>query len=125
MVFLTGDEKEAFASIKRAMRLNPYHSDWYEQGLGVAAYAAGRYSDAITALLEVTFHVVDSRVAFAASYAKLGQTEQARQQAQEIIKLEPDFTSERWIERMAFADEADASHFREGLRQAGLPGLSE
>ncbi len=125
MVFLTGEADKAVANIKRAMRLNPHHSDWYEQGLGLAAYAARRYEEAVAALEKVTYHAIDSRAAFAASYAQLGRMEEARQQLAEILKLQPDFSISGWIEKNRFQLPEMAQHFRDGLEKAGLPDRSE
>ena len=103
MVFLTGEAEEAVANIKRAMRLNPFHDDWYEQGLGIAAYAARRYEEAVAALAKVRYHAIDSRAAFAASYAQLGRMKEAKQQVDQIMKLQPNFTISQWIDKNAWA----------------------
>lgn len=121
MIFLIGDPEEGVKVVKQAMRLNPYHAEWYRHGLGNAQYAAGQYEDAIATLKTIETHVLDSRVAFAASYARLGMQKQAEEQKAFVLELEPDFSIAEWLMRHGVTEETDvAKQFREGLEKAGL-----
>ncbi|MCR9212902.1 MAG: tetratricopeptide repeat protein [Proteobacteria bacterium] len=121
MIFLTGDAPEGVKTVKQAMRLNPYHAEWYRHGLGNAQYAAGQYEDAIATLKTIETHVLDSRVAFAGSYAQLGQMKEAEEQKAFILGLQPDFSIAEWLVRHGVTEDANvAKHFREGLEKAGL-----
>jgi adenylate cyclase len=46
---MAGRAEEGVNLIREAMRLNPFHPDWYWSSLAVAAYAAHRYEDALGA----------------------------------------------------------------------------
>lgn len=121
MALLGIDARGGVEAIKKAMRLNPHHPDLYERLLGNTAYTARNYEEAIAALKKVKRHVRKSRAYLAASYAQLGRLEEARVEANETLKLDPDATVERLSSLMPFRNPTDLDHFREGLRKAGLP----
>ena len=118
---LWGRAEEGIAAIEKAMRLNPQHPEWYERGLGVAAYTARHYEDAIAALNKVKEHVRISRAYLAASYAQLNLIAEATAEMDETLKLDPDATVESIISLQPYRNSADRDHFRDGLRKAGLP----
>jgi len=51
----------------------------------------------------------------------LGNAERARHHAAETLRLKPDFTIARAIERQPLRRESDRAHLLEALRKAGLP----
>jgi adenylate cyclase len=58
----------------------------------------------------------------AAIYAQLGKLEEARAEAAEALRIEPEWTIEGTQARLyAFKRAEDAEHFFDGLRKAGLP----
>jgi adenylate cyclase len=67
--------------------------------------------------------VQSPHLTLAAAYAQLGQFEEARAEAAEVIRINPGFTIEgykRFI-LMVYKDPKDAEHRLDGLRKAGLP----
>jgi tetratricopeptide (TPR) repeat protein len=44
-----GNPEEGIDRLREAMRLNPYHPDWYWSDLSLALYAKRRYDEAIEA----------------------------------------------------------------------------
>ena len=57
----------------------------------------------------------------AASLAKLGQMEGARQVMQDLLRIEPHLTATKLRWRLRHMDESVLTPFLEGLRLAGLP----
>ena len=58
----------------------------------------------------------------AATYAQLGQLEEARAEAAEVLRLQPNYTIAGTTRRVVgFKDPKDDKHFFDGLRKAGLP----
>ncbi len=55
-----------------------------------------------------------------ASYAHAGRLEEARTEAEYVLKLKPDFSTEAWIQNEP-PYEPYRSLLRDGLRKAGLP----
>ena len=58
----------------------------------------------------------------AVSHAQAGQQEKAAAQATEVLKLEPGFTAEAWVENDFYQPgSSSAALLIEGARKAGLP----
>jgi adenylate cyclase len=58
----------------------------------------------------------------AATYARLGLLEEARAEAAEVLRVQPNYTITGTQRRlMAFKCAKDGRHFFDGLRKAGLP----
>ncbi|MCY1238958.1 hypothetical protein D9M72_517220 [compost metagenome] len=57
----------------------------------------------------------------AATYAQLGRLEGARRAAAELLKLNPEFSIERYSARAPYRDTTLLARYVEGLRLAGLP----
>ncbi len=112
---------EGIELVKKAMRLNPSHPDWYEKSLGLAAYIARRYDESISAFRKVEHMTPDSRGYFAASYAQLGRMEEARAEVAKLLELQPEFSIRKQAQKLYFKNPADLEHLLDGLRKAGLP----
>lgn len=116
---ISGRFDEGIARIRDAMRLNPYHPEWYWVDLGTAFIAAGRFEDA----LEAYSHranpkpFVLSRVA--CCLAHLGRIEEAGQVRDQILQLQPDFRIRD--HRVPFPNNQLKEVILEGMRKAGLP----
>jgi adenylate cyclase len=104
-----------------AMRLNPLYPEWYLWGLGVACFAAQRYQEAVDALERITQQNSESLAYLAASYAALGKLEPANAKARAILALEPDFTIDRFAQRLAGAGSAFRDNLLTMLRATDLP----
>ena len=63
---------------------------------------------------------VASRRSLAASYARLGRLEEAREIARQILETNPDFTVSKWRE-IGPSSNPNKEYFLESLRLAGLP----
>jgi tetratricopeptide (TPR) repeat protein len=117
-----GRPQDAIAQMKKAMRLNPLSPHWYAWFLGLAYYHAGQYEEAIVALKPLLhllgWDTVSLRLA--ASYAQLGRLDEARAQAAEVLKLNPDFSIATFSKTAAYKNPSDLEHFLDGLRKAGL-----
>ncbi len=87
----------------------------------ICIYTARRYEDAITALKGMHEQHPESRLYLAASYAQLGQDEEAEAIAAEVLEEDPDFSTARWAETEPYVNQADRDHIIDGLRKAGLP----
>jgi TolB-like protein/Tfp pilus assembly protein PilF len=115
-----GRAHEGVEMIRLAMRLNPFHPEWYWGDLGFALYDARRYEEALQAFKRIASrkkHWLVARIA--ACYAQLGRLDEARSQVPEVLRLKPDFRLS--TEKLAYKNAADAEHVFEGMRKAGLP----
>lgn len=114
-----GRIEEGLDNFREAMRINPYHPDWYWTTLGRVLYIARRYGDAIEALKRKSQPPTWVLSRLAACYGQLGRMDEAAQTVAEILRRKPDFTISK--QRAAGWGPTQWDHFREGLRKAGLP----
>ncbi|MDH3451122.1 MAG: hypothetical protein OEN20_01795, partial [Gammaproteobacteria bacterium] len=120
MPALTGKAEEGIELVKKAMRLSPFHDDWYEASLALAYFVARRYEEVITTLRSVGTLTINRRQMLAASYAFTGRLEEARKEVVAILEMQPD-SSLGAMDKKFFLTDAELAHVREGLRMAGLP----
>lgn len=103
-----------------ALRLNPSRPDWYLWNIAASEFLSGDYLEALS-LLEKMVDLGSAYRLLAATYAQLGRLEDARRAAAELLKLNPDFSIERYSSRAPYRDKALVARYVEGLRLAGLP----
>jgi TolB-like protein/Tfp pilus assembly protein PilF len=115
-----GHPLEGIHLIRKAMRLNPHYPGFYSWFLGLAQYAARQYEDAVMTLKQAPQLGVGRRI-LAASLGQLGRVEEARAEALEFLKDNPNFSTQYWASTEPFLNETDCQHFVEGYLKAGLP----
>ena len=118
-----GRPKEAVVRMKTAVRLNPYHPDWYLWTLGWAQYFGGDYEEALASLKKMSQMPNLARRSLATTYVRLGRLEEARAVVAEFLKNDPDYTLEklRLNIKGKFINPADEKRLIDDLRKAGLP----
>jgi adenylate cyclase len=121
-----GETYEARRRADIGLRLSPYDADVFFSYAIVAlsSYAAGDYADAAqwarrSAALNPRF-AANLRF-LAASLAASNQVEEARQAAQDLLRVDPNFSSRRFTDGHAFKDPAMRRQFGDHLIEAGLP----
>ena len=125
-LILAGRSAEAVDHLERAMRLNPDYPPAYSRALGLAQFCMGRYEEALTSFEEYHKRRPDNPIwLLAATYAHLGQKEEATGVLKEYMKSRgyTEYTVKRASKYHfhAFKDPRDTERFAEGLRKAGLP----
>ena len=125
VLLFAGDPVRAIEAGQRHMRLDPFYVPLVPGNLGLAHYMLRQYSQALPLLRECASRAPNFRaphVFLAATYAQLGNIEQARAEAAEVLRIEPEYTIEGTQARLTpFKRPEDAEHFFDGLRKAGLP----
>jgi len=119
----SGKPEEGIKLIEKAMRLNPIPPDHHLEFLGNAYQFSGRYEDAIEVyevLLQRSPNFLFPHINLAATYSASGREEEARLQAQEVLKLNPAFSLDEWAKTIFIEDEALAEWYIGNLRKAGL-----
>jgi adenylate cyclase len=115
-----GRAEEGIRMVRRAMRLNPHHPEWYWSMLAIGLYAARRYEEALDAYRRIAVWKKPWHLArLAACYAQLGRLDEARAQAAEVLRLDPEFRLSNV--KLFYRNPADAENSFEGMRKAGLP----
>jgi tetratricopeptide (TPR) repeat protein len=116
----TGEPAKSVELLQRAMRLNPYYPDWYLWYLADAYITLERYADVVATVRQMR-NPDEGRRMLAASYAYLGMIDEARTEAEAVLRSHPNFTIGRWRHRPPYRDRMVLERFVEGLRKAGLP----
>jgi adenylate cyclase len=121
-----GDGQQAVDNTQRALKLTPLdpHRYFYDSLAATACIAAGQYGHALElaqrSLRANRKHTSTVR-AMAVSQWQLGLHDQARQTAQELLKLEPTFTVSRWLERAPSAPYRLGREVADVLKRMGIP----
>ena len=124
-VFLA-NSASALDLLRRAERLSPRDPRaWYRAAVaGLAHFVAGEFEEATAcanrALAQSPRFAPSLRV-LAASFAKLGRMDDARQAMRDLLRLEPQLTVTMLRGRLKHMHEKALNPFLEALRVAGLP----
>ncbi|MCZ6771486.1 MAG: BTAD domain-containing putative transcriptional regulator [Proteobacteria bacterium] len=127
-----GDASKAVESAETAVRLDPYHPDWYSALLGLAYFVGRDYDAAISAMAREPDAMCDTRAYLAAAYALVGNAREAERHIAEFLRSrsehmggDPATDVKRYMDWLinanAYRRDEDAEHFIAGLRKAGLP----
>jgi TolB-like protein/DNA-binding SARP family transcriptional activator len=129
---LLGEAEKAIGMAELAVRLDPFHPDWYMTSLGMAYYVARDYERAIAALEVAPDGICDSRAYLAAAHAQAGDLAAARRHVGEFVRTscerlggDPKADIKNYVASIVgkspFTRDEDTIHFIDGLRLAGLP----
>jgi adenylate cyclase len=116
-----GRVEEAIPFFEKAIRLNPFAPTWYFFAFGSAYRLVGRYEDAITQYaraLRVSPDNVFAHLFLALTYGELERDEEARTEAEAVLRIDPQFSLEWFAKSGEFEAHVDRSI--ELLRKAGL-----
>lgn len=121
-----GKAEEAIQMVEKAMQFSPDAPAWYFNTLATAYNLSGHQSEAVATHKRV-FDLRPSHAdAFNAHleltllYVGLGQEEAARAEAQELLKLAPNFSVEIWGQRNPNTHQEQIEQGMAALRRAGL-----
>ena len=114
-----GRYEEALTLLNRALLLNPFYPDQYLWYLGGAYFGLKDYEKAIESIKRMNSPAEGRRI-LAASYAYLGNQEEAERQARAVLDAYPNFRIDHWRKVLPDLDQQDTEHFVKGLQMAGL-----
>ncbi|MEW6689469.1 MAG: tetratricopeptide repeat protein [Pseudomonadota bacterium] len=121
---VSGKPAEAVAAMKRAMRLSPVYPAWYLNILGFAHYVLGEFDQAESAVrlaLEREPGYAECRLILAAAHHGRGRVEEARHEAQEVLRRDPAFRLSGFAARLAIVkDRALVARLLDLFRELGL-----
>jgi adenylate cyclase len=124
-LIFAGEPKRALQVSEAYVRLDPFHPASALIYMGTALLMLKRFSEALVPLLDAASRSPNASGAhklLCATYAALGQLEEARAEARELLRVEPDYTIERHRRYLApFRRSEDVDFYFGALRKAGLP----
>jgi TolB-like protein/two-component SAPR family response regulator len=126
-----GRAEEGVALCRKAIRLNPFHPEWYVGSLAFALFFARRIEEAIETAGSAPMAYVDQPALMAAGFAHAGQMERAEECAALFLdefrkKITFGRAPEpgepvRWVLHVnSFMRAEDADYLTEGMAKAGL-----
>jgi len=120
---IAGRPEEAIACIKKAIRSNPIAPGHYFRELGSAYRMVGLYEEAIAAYRKALDRSPDSimtHVHLTATYNLTGRDHEARAQAKEVLRVQPKFSVEGYVNQLPYKDQSEKERLKQALRKAGL-----
>ena len=118
-----GKPEEAIGQLKIAIRLSPIAEPWYHGSLGVCYRMVGRSEEAVPLLKKVIQHNqndVFAHLELAATYIELGREEDAKSEAAEVLRINPDFSLESYRKGRLYKNPEDLDRVINALKRAGL-----
>jgi tetratricopeptide (TPR) repeat protein len=123
-LYFDGQYEQSIPLIKTALRLSPIPFSMSLSQLGCSYRNLGRYEEAITVLKELVQREPDSLQGhsnLASAYMLAGREAEARAEAAEVLRINPNFSLEQLAKSGALRNRADYIKYHiEPLRKAGL-----
>ena len=129
LIFI-GQPKQAVDQVKEAIRLNPFHENWYLEYLGWAYEEAGMPKEAI----EVFEQAIDLKnpsedqlwyfptIAAAYAHPTVGRMDDARKIVKTLLSRKPEFSTSEFVSRLLpYKTKELLDRYLNAVRQAGLP----
>ena len=124
ILYYCGRPADAADRVRQAMRFSPVHPPFFKLVLAASCKELREWDSAAATAKEVLRTKpddVDARLVLIETALSAGDGAVARDLAQEIRKLQPDFTLDQWAARQPFRDAAILPRIVGRLREAGLP----
>ena len=118
-----GRPEEALQMVEQALRRKPGVVDEHLGSIGGAYYLAGRPEEAIAPLKQFVTrypNILGAHLGLAAAYSELGKDAEARAEAIEVLRLNPNYSLEVARQRSVSKDPARLERSIAALRKAGL-----
>jgi tetratricopeptide (TPR) repeat protein len=115
--------EECLKLANKAIRLNPTPPTWYFWAQSGCYVGMGRYEEAIEALKKVLRRHPDhlsANLALASTYSDMGREKEARAAAAAVLRIDPNFSVERFLGSRPYKYEDDRKREMDLLRKAGL-----
>ena len=114
----------AIKLLKRAFRLNPIPPTHYYDFLAIAYRNIGEYDKAIELCKKGLSGNPDNlsvNLTLTITYSLLNRTEEAQKVAEEVLRIDPNFSLEYYAMTIPYKHKETGDKFVEALRKAGLP----
>lgn len=119
-----GRSAEAVTKLKEAIRITPVYPPWYMSLLAAAYRESGQVAQSMTAArhgIRLNPGDLEPRLVLCSAYVLAGQAQQARRAAQEIVAIDPTFSTARYVADQPYQDDRTLQRLADSLREAGLP----
>jgi TolB-like protein/cytochrome c-type biogenesis protein CcmH/NrfG len=121
-LLMSGRSHEAIEPLEKAARLDP--RDWIVSlNLGQAYYLTEHYDRAVPLLRQAVNSrpdIIPTRISLAVLYSELGETEKARKEVAEVLRINPRYSVEGLRKRLSWVDPDRMERIVEALNRVGL-----
>ncbi|MBS9718832.1 BTAD domain-containing putative transcriptional regulator [Pseudohalocynthiibacter aestuariivivens] len=117
-LFYIDRTEDSLRRIREAMRLNPYHPNWYWNIQGRCLHTLGRYAEALAAFEAISNPPFYVNLYMAACYRKLEMKDRFLAARDKIFELRPDFNMHQFSTIFPYKSEEVANKFWESLEAA-------
>ena len=115
-----GQSDRAVSLAERALKLNPNYPYWYNQGFRYVYFFGRQFEKSVKFAKLVTDPFATDWAYFAAASAMMGDVAGAKAAAAEVVRLDPDWSVERYFSANGGYPDDAAMLFVEGARKAGV-----
>ncbi len=119
-----GRSEEAIPEYQKAIRLNPFGTTGLWGSFGGALLMMGRFEEAISAYKNALQRAPDNilvHIGLTATYSFVGREKEARAEAAEVIRINPNFSLDNYAKRLPPPqDQSKRDEYINALRKAGL-----
>ena len=124
-MMLYGEWNRGRTLLTKGMKLNPYHPTWFHLAPFMDYYYRGEYEQALAEALKFNFpELYLDPMMRAAVLSRLGRQTEARTAVDQLLKLQPDFSTSGRLLICRYVKIDDlVDKIIEGLRKAGLADL--
>jgi adenylate cyclase len=122
-LLFAGRSEEALRIAQKAIRLNPYGAAISFIGLGNAYRTTGRFEEAVSAYKKALQRWpgnIIPHIHLTATYSMMGREKEARIEAAEVLRINPNFSVDSYAKRQPYKDQSVIDNFVDALRKAGL-----
>jgi predicted Zn-dependent protease len=119
-----GNAAEGARLARQALRLNPLMPTNSQLILGQALIHVDECEEAISVLESVARRRprwLTARTMLVAARSRMGETDEAKRLAAEVLRINPRFTVARWGDRFPYRDRGELDALMAPLLEAGLP----
>jgi adenylate cyclase len=120
---LMGRFEEAVHELEQGVRLDPFSSSFSLRSLALAYCNVGRSEEAIEICKKAIQKAPDdliARIIFIQAYSLAGQQEEAQKEAEEVLRINPNFSLESYAKTLGYRNQAYTDRVIATLRAAGL-----
>jgi len=123
VLWLSDMAENAVPVLQKGIRLNPYPPSQYFHNLAFAYHQLEKYEEAIAEAkkaIRVSPKDIIAHRALVSCYALLGREEEARAAAAEVLRIDPDFSVDRWARIVPFKNRDKLKKLIDSYHMAGL-----
>jgi len=114
---------EAISAFEKTIRLDPIPPYVTLNGLAHSLRMVGRYEEAVTIFKKLLQKLPDNlqgQMGLTATYSMMGRDADARAQAKEVLRIDPNFSVDSYSKRWGYKNKDDWNRYMDALRKAGL-----